>query len=191
MKNELPLKIAMIDGEFTGVSPKRDDLLQVAILKCDLDLESLTYKVSSKPLNIFLKTDIKPNRPFHKEHLLPCFEKCQNEGLSKDDARIAIDNFLGRSEKRWPCGDCVTTDLLFLFEKDMLVANDYDENDNEILGNLDYRVFEMKPLKVLAKQQGWEPPKDQLREHDALNDCYNQLFELNDCLKFLLNRKGA
>lgn len=187
MKNELPLKIAMIDGEFTGVSPKRDDLLQVAILKCDLDLKSMTYKVVGKPLNIFLKTDVKPHRPFHTEHLLPCFEKCESEGLSKEDAQKAIDTYLGRAERRWPCGDCVTTDLLFLFEKDMLVANDYDENDTEILGNLDYRVLEMKSLKSLAKTKGWESPPDQLREHDALNDCFNQLFELNDCLTFLLS----
>lgn len=187
MKNELPLKIVMIDMEFTGVIPTRDDVLQVAMVKCDLDVGSMSYKVVGKPLNIFLKTEVKPHRPFHHEHLLPCFEKCSSEGLTQEEAYKAIDAFLGKTEKRWPSGDCVATDLGFLFNKKLIDYNDYDENDTEIPGHLDYRVLEMKPLKVVAKTLGWEAPADQLREHDGLNDCFNQLYELNDCLSFLFS----
>ncbi len=192
MKNELPLKIAMIDLEMTGVNSLRDDILEFGAIKCDLDLETMRYKINGKPLHFYIKTDVKPSRKFHFDHLMQAFENSATKGLTLEEAKGKIDEFLGREERRWPCGDCVTTDLLFLFNKGLIEFNDYDENDKEIFGHLDYRPFEMKPLKVLAKTLGWVPPEDQLTEHEALNDCYNQLFELNDCIKFLLeNRKGA
>lgn len=186
MSIKLPKKIAMLDLELTGVLPKVDDILEVAMLKCDLDESTLTYKVSDKPLHFYLATEAVPTRKFHFEHLSNVFNKCHTEGISLDEAKNRIDAFLGRTERRWPCGDCVTTDLMFLYQKDLMAHNYYDENDVEVFGNLDYRPFEMKPLKVLAQTKGWEKPKDSLKEHEAINDCFNQLYELNDCLKFLM-----
>jgi oligoribonuclease (3'-5' exoribonuclease) len=185
MEIMLPERIVMIDGEFNGLLPKVDDLLQVSMMKAIFDKERFQYLVHPDVLNIFIHSDAKPTKKFHKEHLAECFEKANKSKITLEEAAAMIDKFIGEWKgKAWPCGDCVTTDLGFLFEKGLITHNYYDENDVEVKGTFDFRILEMKPLKVLAETFGWKKPKDILREHDARNDNFNQMGELNNCLAF-------
>jgi len=181
----LPERIIMLDGEFSGLNPKTDDLLQFAMLKAVFDKESFQYLVSRNTLNVFIHSDAQPTKNFHREHLAECFKQANASQIDHVQAKKLVDEYVGDWwGTAWPCGDCVTTDLAFAFEKGLFVNNTYDDNDVEQKGTLDYRIFEMKPLKVLAQTFGWEKPKDVLREHDARNDCFNQMSELNNCLAF-------
>jgi oligoribonuclease (3'-5' exoribonuclease) len=185
MNIRLPDRIIMIDGEFSGLNPKKDDLLQFAMLKAVFDKESFQYLVSRNTLNIFIHSGAQPTKTFHREHLAECFKQANASKTDLVQAKKLVDEYVGDWwGTAWPCGDCVTTDLAFAYEKGLFVNNTYDENDVEQKGTLDYRIFEMKPLKVLAQTFGWEKPQDVLREHDALNDCFNQMVELNHCLAF-------
>lgn len=185
MDIRLPERIMMIDGEFNGLNPKTDDLLQFAMLKAVFDKESFQYLVSRNTLNIFIHSDAQPTKKFHKEHLADCFKQANASKIDSKKAKELVDEYVGDWwGTAWPCGDCVTTDLAFAYEKGLFVNNTYDENDVEQKGTLDYRILEMKPLKALAQTFGWEKPKDVLREHDARNDCFNQMAELNSCLRF-------
>src|SRR5208282_5273806 len=65
MESFLPEDLVMVDGEFTNVLPKRDDLLQVAMLK--LKLKDGQYVEVDEPLVLYMKYDGKPDRDFHRE----------------------------------------------------------------------------------------------------------------------------
>ncbi len=191
MDVKLPERIMMVDLEMNGLSPKVDDILQVSMMKAIFDKERFQYLVHPDVLNIFIHTDAQPTKAFHKEHLADCFKKANQSKITLEDAKVIIEKFVGDWKgTSWPCGDCVTTDLGFLFEKGLISHNHYDENDVEVKGTFDFRILEMKPLKVLAQTFGWEKPKDVLREHDARNDCFNQMAELNNCLAFFKKRMG-
>lgn len=185
MDIKLPERILMIDGEFDGLNPKKDNLLQFAMMKAVFDKDLFQYLVSRQTFNIFIHADTQPSNGFHREHLTECFKKANDSKIDLPKAKQMVEEFIGDWwGTAWPCGDCVTTDLAFAYEKGLFTNNGYDDNDKEIKGTVDYRILEMKPLKVLAQTFGWEKPKDILREHDAQNDCFNQMAELNNCLAF-------
>lgn len=187
--DEIPEKIIMLDGEFDGVIPERDELLELSMIKCIFDKEEKQYKVGKKYLELYIKTDAQPTRDFHREHLKECFERCNKSETTMEDARIAIEEFIGDwYGQAWPAGDCVTTDIGFLRQNKLLVDNDYDEDDNEVKGTVDFRIMEIAPLKRIAKCLGWKKPETNLAEHRSLNDCYNQLGELNSILKFIFDK---
>lgn len=185
MELKLPKKVLMIDAEFTGLDPQIHDILQLAMIKCSLDPETWTYKVSPHAFNEFIHTVLTPVNKFHIEHLSDAYSKANASTNDYNSIKKKVEEFIGDWKgQAWASGDCVFTALSFIYAKGIFTPNSYLEDDTPVPGTIDYRPFEMKPLKVLAQSMGWEKPKDELREHDALNDCVNQIKELNSCLAF-------
>lgn len=182
----LPKKLVMVDLEMTGVNHRRDKVLQVAMIKATLD-DSLTYQPVDA-INIFIHTDEQPSRPFHKEHLKDAFEGANKSNITLKEAANQIAGFLEGWNDAWFSGDCVHTDWAFLAQNDLITTNDYDEDDNEIKGTCDYRMLDIKPIKALALQLGADKVQDTLVEHDALNDCVNQIQELNHYISWFQER---
>ncbi len=184
-KSFLPEKVVMLDCEMVGVVPERDDLLQIAMLK--LVLKGGQYEESGEPLNLFLHSDQKPSNQFHKEHLMHVFDACNKSDITPDQAKKQIHEWLGDWKgKVQPCGDCVPTDMSFLYAKGC--ADRPDINDSgQVPGTFHYEFFDLNAVKAIARTKvGKKFEHDELPAHDALNDCKNQLVELNHYLEVLL-----
>lgn len=189
MESFLPEDLVMLDGEFTNVNPKRDHLLQVAMLK--LKLKDGQYMEVDEPLVLHMEYKGEPTSDFHKEHLAHIFEKCNDSNLQPGEAKQQICKWLGELKgKVQPTGDCVHKDMAFLSEKGLIDDSDIGADGTPIPGTFHYENFEMHPLKTLARhKQGAKKDVagvDKENEHDALVDCRNQLLELNDAIKVLV-----
>lgn len=188
MELKLPSKVLMIDAEFTGLDPKEHEILELSAVKCLLDEDTWQYRVNPITFSESVHSDLRPKQKFHIEHLTPAYDKANASTNTYSDIRSKLESFIGDWKgEAWACGDCVFTDLLFMHSKGLLTINSYTDDDEIIPGTIDYRPFEMKPLKVLAQSMGWNKPQDELREHDSLNDCFNQIKELNSLLSFFKN----
>lgn len=181
----LPEKLIMCDLEMTGVVPKRDDILQIAMLK--LKLESNQYIKVEEPLVVYLKHDGSPSNDFQKEFLTHIFEKCNKSDVVAEDAKKQINKWLGEWRGKVSLtGDCVPTDFAFLTEKGIADVSDIDNP-----GSFHYEFFEINPIKLIARHLLGEKEKLELDPgiHDALVDCENQLKELNYYLDILCKNK--
>lgn len=187
-KDFLPENLVMVDCEMTCVQPKRDELLQVAAIK--LKRQGNQYVEVGEPLELFLKSDAKPSNDFHRKYLSHIFEKCNESDLDPGMAREKINAWLGDLRgKVMPCGDCVPTDMSFLYENGLIDPPDIGD-EGQIEGSFHYEYWEMNPIKAIARHR--EGRKESLSDldkeniHDALVDCRNQLVEMNHYLKVLL-----
>jgi oligoribonuclease (3'-5' exoribonuclease) len=183
----LPADLVMIDCEMTGVNPDKHDLLQVAALK--LSLEDGQYVVKDKPFLFFLHNDGSPQGEFQQRYLTRIFEECNKSEKTPEDLKTEIHEWLGDLKgKVMPVGDCVPTDIAFLYASK---GGDRPDivNDEQVPGTFHYEFFEMNPLKMLAEEVTGGKLKveglDRDNVHDALVDCKNQLLQLNHCLKVL------
>lgn len=189
MDNFLPEKLVMVDCEFSGLDPKKDDLLQVAMVK--LQLVGDQYEALDEPLNVFLKSNLRPTRPFHHEFLTHVFDACNESEITCVDLKEIIHDWMGSD---WvgvtPCGECVPCDIEFLYVKDCLDRPGFDEDDQPLKGTFHYEYFDLNAPKLIARHRYGEKLKpsnlDEDNIHDALVDCYNQLKELNFYLTKLL-----
>jgi oligoribonuclease (3'-5' exoribonuclease)/GNAT superfamily N-acetyltransferase len=187
----LPEDLLMLDCEMTGVIPSRDKLLQIAMLK--LKLKDNQYEEVGEPLVLYLRHDGKPENDFHREHLEHIFERCNESNLQPGEAKEKICDWLGELKgKVTPCGDCVHTDLAFLYENGLLDRADIGDG-GPIPGTFHYETFDLNPLKAMARHRtGAKEDRKELAGydeeniHDALVDCRNQLKELNHYMKVLL-----
>jgi oligoribonuclease (3'-5' exoribonuclease)/8-oxo-dGTP pyrophosphatase MutT (NUDIX family) len=189
MESFLPENLVMIDGEFTNVNPKRDHLLQVAMLK--LGLKNGQYEEIDEPLVLYMDYKGQPDRDFHREHLAHIFERCNESNLQPGEAKEQICKWLGDLKgKVQPVGDCVHKDMAFLIEKGLVDDSDISIEGDPIPGTFHYENFEMHPIKSLARYKHGSKREvagmDKENEHDALVDCRNQLLELNDSIKVLV-----
>lgn len=187
----LPDDLVMLDCEMTCVQPKRDDLLQVAMLK--LKRNGYQYEVVGEPLVLYLKTDRKPETGFHKKYLAHIFELCNKSTTTPEMAKQRIESWLGDLRGRvTPTGDCVPTDVAFLLEKGLITAPDIVD-DKPVPGTFHYEFADMNLPKAIArhklrrKETDEEIGADKENIHDALVDCQNQLLELNFYLKACLD----
>jgi len=184
----LPDKMVMVDLEMTGVQPKRDKILQIAMIK--LELQNLQYIEVEKPLVIYMKNDGKPSNAFHKKFLSHIFEKCNQSDVTNEMAAKQIEDWMGDwAGKCIPVGDCVITDLNFLSENGLIKPNDIVD-EKPVPGTFHYEIFDLNGVKCIARQKaGSKFDKDlPLDEniHDALPDCRNQTLELNAFITKLL-----
>jgi len=182
----LPERLVMVDCEMEGVVPKRDALLQIASLK--LQLEGNQYREVGEPLVIYLAHKGKPYNDFHWKYLKKIFYKCNKSKITPGIAKEKLHEWLGDWKGQVsPVGDCVPTDIAFLLEKGCA-----DPSDIGNPGTFHYEFFEMNALKLVARHlvgSKFETPGvDKKGVHDALVDCRNQLCELNECLKIILDR---
>ena len=180
----LPEKLIAVDCEMTGVVTKRDDLLQVAMVKCEL--KDNQY-VPGDSLVIYLHTDKKPTKEFDFKYLQGIFKKCNESMVDAEQAKQAVHDFLGDWKgKVMPFGDCVPTDVAFLLEKGLADCPDIGD-EGPITGTFHYEFFEMNGIKALAREKtGKKEDLGLTTTHDALQDCFDQLSELNYYLSVLL-----
>lgn len=190
----LPKSLVMVDLEMTGVIPERDDVLQVAMLKLELqhmDPRDYGYLVKGEPLELFIHSDKKPSNDFHREFLVDIFDKANNSDLSAEEAKTNIHDWLGDLKGlATPCGDAVHNDLMFLYAKGLIDRGDI-VNNKSVPGSFHYEVFDLNGLKCLSRQANNGREELELEDgiHNAMVDCRNQLKELNWYLKILLNER--
>jgi len=187
-ENFLPEDLVMIDCEMTGVVPERDHLLQVAMLK--LKLKNNQYEIQGEPLVQYFPYDGQPENDFQREYLTDIFKKCNESILTDEEAKLQIESFLGPLKgKAIPTGDCVPTDMAFLYKRGLLDVPDI-KDDEELPGTFHFEFFELNPLKAVARQKMAYKfdvaGVDKEGIHDALVDCENQTKELNMYLDVLL-----
>lgn len=184
----IPQRLIMLDCEMTGLDPKVDDLIQVAALK--LELVGRVYAVVDT-FNVFIHTDKQPASDFARQHMTEVYRKANTSNLDYERVGTQFDSWLGDWRgKASPCGDCVPTDVLFMYTKGLVKLAGYD-GDTPRPGSFHYEYFEMNSLKLVARaKMGRKFDKDLPTlpgAHDALVDCKNQLTELNAILNVLFN----
>jgi oligoribonuclease (3'-5' exoribonuclease) len=182
----LPEHLVMVDCEFSGVLPERDDLLQIAMLK--LRLVNNQYEVFDEPLEIFLHSNKKPSCEFHRKFLKDVFRKANESYLEPEDAKQLIHDWLGKLKGVvTPAGDCVPLDLAFLYAKGCIDRGDIVD-DKPVPGTFHYEVFDANSIKAIARQKMGKKEEIKMEpgEHNAVVDCVNQTKELNYFLEVLL-----
>ena len=187
----LPEDLVMIDCEMTGVNPDIHSLLQVAALK--LKLKDGQYTEEGEPFMFYLHSDEPPQSEFHKSYLIRIFEECNKSQKTPEDLKSEFHTWLGDLKgKVMPVGDCVPTDVNFLYTSKGGDRPDIGD-DGPIEGTFHYEYFEMNPLKMLVEEiTGAKLKVEGLDDgiHDALVDCRNQLIELNHCLSVVTDIVG-
>lgn len=182
----LPEWLIMLDGEFDGVVPGKNKILQIAMLR--LKLDGHQYKEDGA-LMFYLPHSGSPSNEFQKKYLAHIFKEANQSEHTLDQAKAEIEAFLGPLRgKVMPCGDCVPTDMEFLYQNGLAVRSEY-RGDEAVPGTFHFEFFELNPLKALARQKlgkKFDIPGADPNIHDALVDVRNQLLELNIYLKVLL-----
>lgn len=182
MEAFLPELLVMVDCEMTGVRVDRDKLLQVAMLKLRLDPDKKCYLVDQTPLVEYLHYSGQPESNFQRQYLSHIFKKCNESALQSIELKNRIHAWLGHYKGSVPCGDCVHFDIDFLAYNGCIDRPDIDKDGQEIPGTFHYSLFDIGPIKRLARQKAGsniEAPRKLDAQHDALIDCYCQTEELN------------
>jgi len=191
----LPSNLIMVDLEMTGVNVQRDQPLQVAMLKLSLDYANGKFQyVVKDEFNCYIHNAAKPANGFHRKYMSNVYKLCNHSTEDLKSCKLKIAKFVGDWRgKVTPVGDCVITDLRFLFQNILIDSNDIIE-DKQIPGTFHYEIWDMNMPKQIANQKlGRKMDKKDLPGynfkdvHDALVDCYNQTLELNYLLNILLN----
>src|ERR1035437_9300348 len=151
-KSFLPTRLIMLDCEMSGLDPKVDDLLQVAALK--LELQGDRY-VALDEFNEFLRSDAQPTSDFAREHMTEVYRQANESPLSAEDLRLQFQMWL--EDGGWlgdvsPCGDCVPTDVLFLYEKGVISLSHF-EGDTPVPGTFHFEYFDMNSIKMVARHK--------------------------------------
>ena len=183
----LPKKLLMLDCEMTGLDPRADDVIQLACIK--LTLVNGQY-VPSEEFNEFVHTDKQPETEFAKTHMMEVYEQANASTMDYAGLRSKLETFLGDDVGLLsPCGDCVPTDVMFLYMKDVISLSKFN-GDTPVAGTLHYEYFDANSIKLVARhKEGYKFDKELPLlpgAHDALIDCKNQTMELNAILKVLL-----
>lgn len=183
-QNFLPENLIMVDCEMTGPRPMQDELLQVAMVK--LQLNGTTYEEVGEPLVIYMKWEGQPTTPFQKTYLKDIIAKCNESNITPEKAKVLVEEWLGDLLGNVvPVGDCVIADLRFLYQNNIIVDSYYDEENKQVPGTFHYEIFDMNSIKCIARTLWGEKKKPQGEDpnhHDALVDCRNQTLELNQIL---------
>lgn len=122
------------------------------------------------------------------------YKECNNSNTTLQDCSKQVETFLGEWKgKVMAVGDCVITDLRFLFEHNVIKDNDII-NDKQIPGTFHYEVADLNLLKMVVNQKMGRKMNKRMLDgydhegiHDALVDCFNQTIELNYMLNVIFN----
>lgn len=186
----LPQRLVMLDCEMTGLNVPVDDVIQIAALK--LELQGGQYVQTSGPeFNIFLHTDKKPESEFARKNMGLIYEEANKSTINYVEARKLLHEWLGDwCGKVSPAGDCVPTDILFLFAKGVISLSHFD-GDTPVEGSFHFEYWDMNAIKAIARQKAGTKFDRMLPripgDHDALVDCKNQLTEMNGIIAMLLS----
>ena len=179
----LPDRLVMLDCEMSGLDPKVDELLQIAAIKLELRDGQYRQLPMWPEFNLYIKTDLQPQNEFHRTHLADVYRKCNASTYTLMDAKPLLEQWMAHwLGKVSPCGDCVPTDVLFMYMKGVIGLSHFD-GDTPVDGTFFYEYFDANSIKAVARQKaGRKFDRDVPRipgDHDALVDCKNQLAEMN------------
>lgn len=190
----LPERLVMLDCEMTGLDPKKDDVIQISALKLEY-IEGryqrpATMNDEDGEFNLFVHTDLAPTSEFARKYMTEVYRKANESKVDYKTARSLLEQWLGEWKgKVSPCGDCVPTDILFLYMKNVIDLSHYD-GDTPVDGFFHYEFFDMNSIKAVAREKvGHKFDRDVERlagDHDGLIDCKNQLAEMNAIIGALL-----
>lgn len=198
----------MIDIEATGIDPKKEELLQIGIVRVVFYAGQWVPEAEFQTL---VHTDRQPESEFAKVHLADLMTRCRAMPIVEaQHTRAQVLDFFRR------CGatgvtdtymmgwNAASFDLPFLVAKEVLVPSSYETVDgvDRQVGDFHYRVYEMGGAIAYAQnihnRGGGEPAYGRdwvmtrakelatgygkhviTKEHDALWDCYDQINLLN------------
>lgn len=189
----------MLDIETTGVDPKKEEVLQIAIIEMNF-IGGQWEK--GKSFNYFQHTSRKPTTKFAIDHMKEIYAKCnQAAALPPAEVRAKILAFFEECGAQapniflagWNAG---IFDVPFLEYHGYLVPAKY-END-KLVGDCHYRIYEISgALNLVANVRGNNEinsilkeaqkmsPKLEGNRHDAIFDCERQLHILNALIKMM------
>lgn len=199
MAAPIPNKIFMIDIETTGVDPRKEEVLQIALIEMNF---LGGYWEKGKTFNFFQHTPKPPTTKFALDHMKEIYEKC-NKAPFVEPAKVRkmIVDFCiecGANPPNiffagWNAG---IFDIPFLEHHGYLVTAKY-END-KLVGDSHYRVYEISgALNLVANVRGNNEinavlkeaqklaPKHEGNRHDALFDCERQMHILNSLIRMM------
>lgn len=187
----------MLDIETTGVDPRTEEILQIAILELNF-VNGFWEK--GKVFNFFQCTDREPTTKFAREHMVELYKKCKDmERIPAAEVRKKILEFCEgcgvKSPNIYFCGWNVGIfDLPFLAHHGYLIPARYEED--QLIGDCHYRVYELSgAIQFFANVRGTNEVNPLIKEalkvfpapkgnkHDALYDCERQLSILNGLLR--------
>jgi hypothetical protein len=205
------MKKFMLDIETTGVELKSDEILQLALLECNYNGK---HWIPGTSLSFFNHTDREPTSEFAKKHMAGLYAFCKTvDSVPVEIRRAQILEFF-RSCNATPPQDVFLAghngpnfDIPFSVRDGYLERNRYETVDGKdiLVGDFHYRVFDLNSAldtamqvtglerKVLlkeAREVGEAIAKEHgyfrdCKPHDALDDCYAQLFLWNGILCIL------
>lgn len=189
----------MLDIETTGVEPKKEEVLQIALVEMEWD--GSQWK-RGRDFNFFQHTDRKPETKFALDHMKDIYERCNKEAkIPAKDVRQRILNF---------CKECgaETPNIFFagwnagIFDVPFLEHHGYIQPakyvDGKLVGDCHYRIYDLAgALQLTANVKGHNEVNSVIKEaqklapklegsrHDALYDCDRQIHILNGLIKIL------
>lgn len=211
-KNNLPLKLVMLDLETTGTDPKTTEILEIGAVLVELHEGVMTPKQN---FHVYIQTDTKanPENPFVMKFQKNLYDHCNNlpktENLEK--AKKEFKNFLDESFPNQNPSKLDTLpqftgqnfsvfDSQYLLHNGLLQASTHNEK-NEIKASYNYRSLEIQSYSiVLAQALGYKSATDFMNyaasldtetelpegnSHTALYDCYKQIKSFNGLMKIL------
>ena len=116
----------MVDIEATGLNPKIDGLLQVAMVECYFNTNSKVWSPEHK-VNVFFESTAYPKTLFAKKYQADLYRECREKGIEFKTGVSEVQDFLEGCEKDedgrvvfmgW---NASFFDLPFLVEKGVLV----------------------------------------------------------------------
>jgi oligoribonuclease (3'-5' exoribonuclease) len=193
----------MVDIETTGIDPRTEEVLQIAIIEMNFD-KGIWQK--GKTWNFYQGTDREPTTKFAKEHMQELYARCkQARKVPPAEVRQMILDFCNECGAKAPniffCGwNAGIFDIPFLAHHGYIVPASYD---NDVLkGDCHYRVYDLSgALNLMANIRGHNEINMIIKEaqkrspplagsrHDAVYDCERQLHILNGMI--LMGRDAA
>jgi oligoribonuclease (3'-5' exoribonuclease) len=194
-------KIFMIDIETTGVDPKTEHVMQIAMI--EMTWENGQWSMG-RTFNFFQHTSLQPTTKFHMDHMREIFQKCQAAPLiPAPEVRQKILDFCKQCGSEppniffagWNAG---IFDIPFLEYHGYIQPARY-VND-KLTGDCHYRVYDLSgALQMAANVKGHNEINAMIKEaqkiapkhtyegsrHDALYDCERQIHLLNGLIKLL------
>lgn len=172
MQDSQESPLIWIDMEMSGLSPTQDEVLEIAVLITDKDLEILAEGPSliiNQPASLFGRMDAW-NQEHHSKSGL--WTSVVNSSINLEQAQDIVLDFLKKHvpARQSPlCGNSINQDRMFLM-RHMPLVNDY----------LHYRMIDVSCLKELTRRWYPEGPKapSKANHHRALDDIRESIAEL-------------
>jgi DNA polymerase III epsilon subunit-like protein len=177
--------IYMIDTETTGPIFKKDKLLEIGIVKFQLDMKSNAL-IPVSQYHTFIHTNKQPKSDFAKKYQTELYSACnKTKKRSHSKIRKEILDFLGQNPKL--IGRNLYFDMFFLKEEKLI--NSTQIENNAFINEYDYNLIELNSFIEIEKMKiniseaeaikNLEELDSHIKlesnqEHNAIYDCLRQ-----------------